>query len=68
MINFLKSKSFLVSTVLFSLIFIINIAVTDSSTEEIALAVLKSLLAGVICGFVFGGILYLIQKRNKRIN
>lgn len=68
MINFLKSKSFLISTVLFSFIFIINVAVTDSSTNEIVLSVLKSLLAGIICGIVFGGIIYLIQKRNKRIN
>lgn len=68
MIEFLKSKSFLISTTLFSLLFIMNVGVTDSPLSEIVLSIIKSLLAGIICGFVVGGIIFLIQKKSRRTN
>lgn len=68
MIYFLKSKSFLISTAIFCLLFVLNVAVTDLSAKQITLAILKAILAGIISGIVVGGIIYLVQKKKKRIN
>lgn len=64
--RFLKSKSFLITSVLFSLLFIMNIvSPPDSTGMDIALSVLKSLFAGLISGFIIGGILFLLLKKNS---
>lgn len=66
MIKFLNSKPFLISASLFSILFIGNIVAIGSSTNEIILAIFKSIISGIVCGIVVGGIIYLIQKRNER--
>ncbi|MBW4084461.1 hypothetical protein [Paenibacillus sp. S150] len=62
--RFLKSKSFLITSILCSLLFIINIVATpDSTASDIALSLIKCLLAGVISGFVFGGMIFLLLNK-----
>ncbi|ETT54105.1 hypothetical protein BK147_12735 [Paenibacillus sp. FSL R7-0337] len=64
--RFLKSKSFLITSILFSFLFIMNIiSPPDSTGMDIALSILKSVLAGVISGFIIGGILFLLLKKKS---
>lgn len=62
--RFVTSKSFLITSVLFSLLFIVNLTATpDSTATDIIISILKSILAGVISGFLVGGLIFLVQKK-----
>lgn len=62
--RFLKSKSFLITSILFSLLFIVNIVSTpDSTASDIVLSMTKCILAGVLSGFIFGGIIFLLLNK-----
>lgn len=66
--RFLTSKSFLITFILFSLLYIVNLtAVPGSSALDIAFSVLKSILAGFISGFMIGGLIYLIFKKKTAL-
>ncbi|AIQ44314.1 hypothetical protein MKZ24_05580 [Paenibacillus sp. FSL R7-0297] len=62
--RFLTSKSFLITSVLFSLLFIVNLTATpDSTAADIVWSIFKSILAGIISGFLVGGPIFLVQKK-----
>lgn len=64
--RFLASKSFLVTSILFSLLFIVNLtAIPDGTAIDLVFGILKSVLAGVISGFLIGGVFFLLRKKDK---
>lgn len=66
--RFLTSKSFLITFILFSLLYIVNLtAAPGASVIDIALSILTCILAGFISGFMIGRVIFLVLKKKTAL-